>query len=95
MSASTPGHTINLPNIVHDDLIIRCTTFDPHGCAPAAKDEFPSVDYCPSLHHLLRDEPAPSIDITHDIIRALLPYRGIHMDIEPRILDREVDIERL
>ncbi|MGV0327039.1 hypothetical protein ACUY2E_08895 [Corynebacterium confusum] len=95
MSATTSGLTINLPNIVHDDLIIRCTTFDPHGCAPAAKDEFPSVDYCPSLHHLLRDEPAPSIDITHDIIRALLPYRGIHTDIEPRILDREVDIERL
>lgn len=47
MSATTPGLTINLPNIVHD------------------------------------------------IIRGLLPYRGIHMDIEPRILDGEVDIERL
>lgn len=92
MSASTPGLT---PNIVHDDLIIRCTTFDPHGCVPEAKDEFPGVDYCPSLHRLLRDEPAPGIDITHDIIRALLPYHGSHMDIEPRILDGEVDIERL
>ena len=95
MSATTPGLTINLPNSVHDDLIIRCTTFDPDGCVPEAKDEFPGVDYCPSLYHLLRDEPSPGIDITHDIIRALLPYRGIHMEVEPRILDGDVDIERL
>ncbi|OHO55583.1 hypothetical protein HMPREF2635_00780 [Corynebacterium sp. HMSC035E02] len=95
MSATTPGLTINLPNNVHDDLIIRCTTFDPDGCVPEAKDEFPGVDYCPSLYHLLRDEPSPGIDITHDIIRALLPYRGIHMEVEPRILDGDVDIERL
>ncbi|OFP87845.1 hypothetical protein [Corynebacterium sp. HMSC059E07] len=95
MSATTPGLTINLPNSVHDDLIIRCTTFNPDGCVPEAKDEFPGVDYCPSLYHLLRDEPSPGIDITHDIIRALLPYRGIHMEVEPRILDGDVDIERL
>ena len=95
MSATTPGLTINLPNSVHDDLIIRCTTFDPDGCVPEAKDEFTGVDYCPSLYHLLRDEPSPGIDITHDIIRALLPYRGIHMEVEPRILDGDVDIERL
>lgn len=82
MSATTPGLTLNLHSDVHDDLIIRCTTFNPHGCVPEAKDEFPSVDYCPSLHHLLRDEPAPGIDITHDNIRALLPHRGIHTDIE-------------
>ena len=95
MSYSALGLTINLPNIVQDDLIIRCTTHDPDGCVPEAKDEFPGVDYCPSLYHLLRDEPSPGIDITHDIIRALLPYRGIHMEVEPRILDGDVDIERL
>lgn len=95
MSATTPGLALNLPNIVHDYLIIRCTPFDPHECVPKATDEFPGVDYGPRLHQLLRDEPASGVDITHDIIRTLLPYRGIHTDIEPRILDGEVDIERL
>ena len=95
MSYSTPGLTLNLPNTIHDDLVVRCTTHDPDGCVPEAKDEFPGVDYCPSLNHLLRDEPRPGIDITHDILRALLPYRGIHMEVEPRVLDGDVDIERL
>lgn len=95
MSYSAPGLTVNLPNSIHDDLVIRCTTHDPDGCVPEAKDEFPGVDYCPSLNHLLRDEPAPGFDITHDIIRAMLPYRGIHMEVSPRILDGDVDIERL
>ena len=44
---------------------------------------------------VLGTEPFWGIDITHDIIRALLPYRGIHMEVEPRILDGDVDIERL
>lgn len=59
MSASTPGLTINLPNSFHDDLIIHCTTKDPHGDVPPADQESPGVDYCPNLYRLLRDEPAP------------------------------------
>ncbi|MGI1862319.1 hypothetical protein ACRQ4K_12680, partial [Corynebacterium striatum] len=34
------------------------------------------------------------IDMTHDIVRALLPYRGIHMEVEPRVLDGDVDVLR-
>ncbi|MFR9855420.1 hypothetical protein ACL1IW_12290 [Corynebacterium striatum] len=55
---------------------------------------FPGVDYCANLHQLLRDEPDRGIDMTHDIVRALLPYRGIHMEVEPRVLDGDVDVLR-
>lgn len=94
MFAHTAGLTLNIPDIGSNNWGIRCTTNDPDGCLPPADQEFPGVDYCANLHQLLRDEPGRGIDMTHDIVRSLLPYRGIHMEVEPRVLDGDVDVLR-
>lgn len=93
-TAHTAGLTLNIPDIGSNNWVIRCTTNDPDGCLPPAEQEFPGVDYCANLHQLLREEPDRGIDMTHDIVRALLPYRGIHMEVEPRVLDGDVDVLR-
>ncbi|WP_443339025.1 hypothetical protein [Corynebacterium casei] len=94
MFAHTAGLTLNIPDIGSNNWVIRCIITDPDGCLPPAEQEFPGVEYCANLHQLLREEPGRGNDLTHDIMRSLLPYLGIHMEVEPRILDGDVDVLR-